>query len=170
MTGQITSVPLVYGGVRYRSHLEADWAATLTGLGIYFQYEPEPLRLPSGAVYDPDFFLPNQRVYCEAKGSHNDRLWKARELSAVLTATSYPGEFLVVVLRPAGPNGRAIWEAADDRQPPMLTHCPGCNGWAFTDIDEHGEYYCRQCGGNDVLPRAHYPGDLEMARAPRWAA
>lgn len=167
---RVTSVPLTYNGIRYRSHLEADWAAMLDHLGIYFEYEPEPYRLPSRACYTPDFFIPNQRVYLEAKGPHNERLYKPQEFAAVLRANEYPNAFLVVLLRPAGPTGCAMWEAVDGRQDPMLTDCPGCGGWAFADIDEHGDYYCRQCGCLDVLPGATFPGVLRMAHAPRAVA
>lgn len=78
--GQIRAVPRSYRGVRFRSTLEADWAATLTHLDIAWQYEPEAVTLPSGELYRPDFYLPECETWLEVKGPHNDRLDKALEL------------------------------------------------------------------------------------------
>lgn len=179
MTGP-KPIRVTYNGIRYRSALEADWAATFTDLGIYFEYEPQPWRMPSGAVYDCDFYLPNMRTYCEAKGPHNERLWKPREFAAALKATEYPRAFQVVVLRPAGPRAEAVWEPADPTDDcPWLTECDGCHLWAFTDRDEWGKRYCRRCYSEDVLLGAvrsgleqglHRELYLTMRRAPRWAA
>lgn len=177
--GQIAAIPIEYNGIRYRSALEADWAATFTHLRMYFEYEPQPWRMPSGAVYDCDFYLPNHRTYAEAKGPHNERLWKPREFATVLAATEFPRAFQVIVLRPAGPNGLACWESAiEETAAPLLSLCAGCGYWGFTDDDDDGGAYCRQCYSHAVLDHAHYPaGDgieatygLEMKRAPRpWA-
>jgi hypothetical protein len=173
----ITAVPTTYNGVSYRSRLEADWAAMLTELEVYFEYEPDPVRFPSGAVYDPDFYLPTLRTYCEAKGPQDQRLWKARELAALLALDEYPRMYQVVVLRPAGPRGEAAWESARPSDPtPRLANCDGCRLWGFTDINEVGESYCRRCWSTDVQIETYYSGlvpdkprdcYLPMAHAPR---
>jgi hypothetical protein len=77
----IKAVPQVYRGVRFRSTLEADWAATLDTLKIQWQYEPEAVRLPSGTFYRPDFYLPELTTWLEVKGPHDERLDKTRELA-----------------------------------------------------------------------------------------
>ncbi|MFJ8469584.1 PDDEXK family nuclease [Streptomyces swartbergensis] len=60
MTEPMDAVPTTYVGTRFRSRLEADWAVTLDGLGILWEYEPELIVLPSGTHYVPDFWLPDR--------------------------------------------------------------------------------------------------------------
>lgn len=84
----ITALPTTYKGTRFRSRLEADWAATLDSLDIAWIYEPEGYKLPSGACYSPDFWLPDMRVWLEVKGSHNQRIDLVREFDAALWAES----------------------------------------------------------------------------------
>lgn len=176
-------IPVTYDGITYRSALEADWGATFTDLGIFFEYEPQPYRLPSGAVYDCDFYLPTTRTYCEAKGPHNNRLWKPIEFAAVLAALEYPRAFQVLILRPAGPRGEAVWEQADPMaETPLLVYCFGCLRWCFTDTDtdDRGGVYCRCCYGSGNWDDARRSGGadehgwrgtyLDMRRAPRWKA
>ncbi len=52
----IAAIPTEYGGVRFRSRLEARWAVYFTQLGMPFLYEHEGYTLPSGN-YLPDFWL-----------------------------------------------------------------------------------------------------------------
>lgn len=149
-TQQISSVKTQYNGVWYRSALEADWAATFDKLGVYYEYEPEPLRLPSGVSYDCDFYLPTHQTYCEAKGAHNDRLWKPREFAAVLRAVYWPQEYQVIILRAAGPGGAAAWETADGSNNVRLIECDSercteLGGYSFTDYRDDGTEYCRRC-------------------------
>jgi hypothetical protein len=172
----IAAVPLKYNGVQYRSSLEADWAATFTHLGIYFEYEPQQWRMPSGAVYECDFYLPTLRTYCEAKGPHNERIWKPREFAAALKVTEYPHAFQVVILRPAGPSGSAAWELADDTEPEaMLAECDGCLHWGFTDFDDLWQARtCRRCGSSllrQVFTTDGHDGKhMQMQHANRKAA
>ncbi|GLX94565.1 hypothetical protein [Herbidospora sp. NBRC 101105] len=108
----ISAVPLVYNGVMFRSTLEADWAATLDALGVYWQYEPLALRLPSGAVYVPDFYLPALNAWAEVKGPHWERLAKPVELRATLAIAGGAGwweQVHVIVLEAPGPGDAASW-------------------------------------------------------------
>ena len=69
--------PTTYNGIKYRSKLEARWAAFFTTLGIEFDYEPEGFKFsgqykPNGygspsLSYRPDFFLPKLNVWAEVK-------------------------------------------------------------------------------------------------------
>jgi hypothetical protein len=98
----IRAVPLAYKGIKFRSSLEADWAATFDTLGIYWQYEPMALQLPSGQRYLPDFYLPNLHTWAEVKGPHWERLDKAVELrEAVNVTAAWVWQFIHVV--PATP-------------------------------------------------------------------
>jgi hypothetical protein len=56
MTEQRWGLPTEYGGVTFRSRLEARWALFFDALGVIWQYEPEGFDLPSG-LYVPDFWV-----------------------------------------------------------------------------------------------------------------
>lgn len=77
----IRAIPKTYSGVRFRSTLEADWACTLDRLSIRWQYEPGPVKLPSGELYLPDFYLPDVTTWLEVKGPHDERIGKVHELA-----------------------------------------------------------------------------------------
>lgn len=74
------AVPTLYSLTRFRSHLEADWAATLDTHGIAWEYEPQEVALPSGTRYLPDFWLPELGTWIEVKGPGIPRVEKAIEL------------------------------------------------------------------------------------------
>lgn len=65
----IKAIETVYNGYRFRSRLEARWAVFFDALGIEYEYEPEGFELPSGNRYLPDFYLPDDDVWVEIKGS-----------------------------------------------------------------------------------------------------
>ena len=69
-----------YGGVTFRSRLEARWAHAFDKHEIVWEYEPEWFNFElDGTEYNylPDFLLPDSALYVEVKGSHNERLDKA---------------------------------------------------------------------------------------------
>lgn len=174
---QITPMAIEYNGVRYRSALEADWAATFTDLGVHFEYEPQPYRLPSGAVYDCDFYLPNQHTYCEAKGPHNQRLWKPAEFAAAIEATEYPNAFMVLILRAAGPHGGLTWENAGSGPNPKFVRCRGCEHFGFATYDNTwGQWFCRRCDSTEFYSVTFPDSENSvgpyhpMGHAPRKAA
>lgn len=131
----ITSVPTTYAGVEFRSTLEADWAATLDSLGIVWQYEPEAVQLPSGAVYRPDFYLPRIATWLEVKGPHMQRVSKAYELAA---SVSDP-----VVIGLAPERGCITWQlvGAYRGDCAALAECRNCGAWWWLDVT--GEWGCR---------------------------
>ena len=59
-------IPTRYNGYLFRSRLEARWAVFFDALKIEYQYEPEGFQLAAG-WYLPDFFLPQVKLYAEAK-------------------------------------------------------------------------------------------------------
>lgn len=52
----IKALPSIYGGVRFRSRLEARWAIFFDKLGVKWEYEPEGFDM-DGVPYLPDFRL-----------------------------------------------------------------------------------------------------------------
>lgn len=64
-----TALKTEYNGIIYRSQTEARWAVFFDALGLQFTYEPETIRLSSGACYLPDFFIQDFDAYFEVKPS-----------------------------------------------------------------------------------------------------
>lgn len=63
-----TAIETLWRGVRFRSRLEARWAVFFDELGVEYSYEPEGFDI-DGIWYLPDFWLPQQSVFLEAKPS-----------------------------------------------------------------------------------------------------
>ncbi len=59
-----------YNGYRFRSRLEARWAAFFDTLGVRYEYEPEGFDL-DGLWYLPDFWLPMERIWVEIKPANS---------------------------------------------------------------------------------------------------
>lgn len=64
----IPSKPTVFGGVTFRSRLEARWAVFFARLGLEWQYEPRAYTTESwSGRYTPDFRLPELGMLIEIK-------------------------------------------------------------------------------------------------------
>ena len=176
-----------YRGTLFRSTLEADWAATLDQLGITWQYEPEAVKLPSGPLYRPDFYLPRIATWLEVKGPHDDRIWKTEELAGAVChqpecADDCHGEpgcywspYQVVVIGRAPAYGLADWTLLDpDRagfdphgwpwDPQALHQCPRCRQWWWPTSGAYGCRACRRDGGGDgdLHLRSYWPGSRPL--------
>jgi hypothetical protein len=164
-----------FRGVRFRSTLEADWAATFESWDIHWQYEPEAVRIDQKLSYLPDFWLPSIRVWAEAKGPLDTAIHKPRDLQRALQR-EHRGEWdftcpFVVILRPSE-NGTAMWEAAAPGSDPVIVLCPNCQHFGFMDYD--GAWRCRRyCKTktnkfwNEPGGGIWWPGELPFIRAPR---
>jgi hypothetical protein len=62
------AIPTWYGGIKYRSRLEANTASFLNDFNIKFEYESKSFKLPSGHHFCPDFWLPDHRSFLECRG------------------------------------------------------------------------------------------------------
>ena len=158
--GRIEAVPTEYGGTTFRSRLEADWAMTLDGAQIKWQYEPEAITLPSGTVYIPDFWLPEIGVWLEVKGPNVPRIEKATELARARTCRcelkctcSWPGGELVIVGRQSFPSdglepgrrpraGYAAWETPAGLSAYYMA-CSSCHRAQW--ITMRRPWRCRAC-------------------------
>lgn len=173
----IESVPTEYAGTLFRSRLEADWAATLDACHIQWQYEPETLTLPSGAVYIPDFWLPELGTWIEAKGPHTPRVEKTVELAqtrachcTAACTCRWPGGELVLLARQQLPHdptqpgrrpryGYANWETPHGPSAYYVV-CPGCarSQW----ITLRRPWRCRVCRRSLEKQRAYRAIDREL--------
>lgn len=76
-----------YSGVTFRSRLEARWALFFDLVGWDWDYEPAQYRLRPGMTYEPDIYLPNQRLWVEVKGAY----WlQARSIAKTASAVAGP--------------------------------------------------------------------------------
>lgn len=145
--GEIAATPITYGGVVFRSALEADWACTLDHHGIIWQYEPRLLKLPSGALYLPDFWLPGLHTFIEVKGPQMERVGKANELASVADLET------VITLIGFPPLMRRTGEFFHDpymqwrdplRYDTRFAQCPHCSAWQW--LRPQLSRRCRVCG------------------------
>lgn len=86
-----------YAGCRFRSRLEARWAVALDELGITWEYEAQGYKLPSGARYLPDFWLPDQQAHIEVKGSEDAFLAEAPRYAEAIQTSALPGYELIIL-------------------------------------------------------------------------
>lgn len=175
----IAPIPVEYSEVRFRSTLEADWAATLDAFGIEWQYEPIGVQLPSGILYRPDFYLPQIATWLEVKGPAGERLDKTRELARAVqcevrgcddTDTGLlcdgshywnPWQLVAVGLAPVRgkvtsyliDSGWGSWR--DDYD--ALTQCGSCSAWWWCGSGAYGcRAHRRGGGGDDDLHNSTY--------------
>ncbi len=81
-----SSMPTKYNGYLFRSELQARWAVFFDMLyQLGYEYLSESVSLPSGASYQPDFWLPSLQVFVKVDSSEEqvtaDDLLKAIEFS-----------------------------------------------------------------------------------------
>lgn len=170
MSGPIVAIPTTYAEVRFRSALEADWAATFDRLGWAWQYETTGV-LVDGLAYLPDFYLPAQNVYAEVKGPHDERLRKtealARSLSVVDTddpvASIRPPDWQTLVVLRTAERGVADWHdiTGPATSSVVIALCPECESHTFTDLA--GTWWCRVCRSRVTLEQWR-----EVIRPASW--
>lgn len=151
---RIRAVPTVYGGIRFRSTLEADYAALFDELGIDWAYEPLAVRLTTGDRYLPDFYLPGQRTYVEVKGPHGVGIEKPINLDHALELADFEPFWCAprVLIGEAG--GRLC--NSTGRPVVSVVDCQTCDHTVLLDLD--GPWHCRICG--EALGR--WPGFLDV--------
>lgn len=177
------AIPTTYAGVRFRSRLEARWAAFFDQLGWPWQYEPLDL-----AGYIPDFVLPfpDGRLLVEAKPATSfDALYPHIQK---LAAGGWDGAAALVGAYPmppyvGGEHLRAPWIFRDvgwdldHFVPSVITVCADCE--APTQVIG---WRCPRCGSDAnrlglgeqwMLPLAASAIDAHWAaaaNATQWVA
>jgi len=71
-SNNLKAIETRYQGCLFRSRLEARWAVFFDALDIPWEYEKEGYDLGEAGWYLPDFWLPQQQCFFEAKGSTAD--------------------------------------------------------------------------------------------------
>jgi hypothetical protein len=80
---EVTAIPTMYYGYRFRSRLEARYAVLFTTLGLKWKYEHEGFYL-DGLRYLPDFWFPERKWFADVKGEEpgSDDMEKMYRLAA----------------------------------------------------------------------------------------
>jgi hypothetical protein len=96
----VKAIPTRYDGRYFRSRLEARWAVFFNSCGIRYHYETEGFYVserlyPASETtfaYLPDFWLPDQELWVEVKGSlTDDECWKVLNAAASLSSNDGGG-------------------------------------------------------------------------------
>ena len=164
------AVPTIYRGIRYRSRLEAKWAAMFDRLGWQHRYEPV-----DGDRYIPDFLIEGERpLLVEIKPAtmldeYRDPVPKAerglrehwKHDVLILGMSPLPTQLDGTAAADATFHPPAGWlgELSDD-----------CSGWSW---DTGVWFSCKECGEVGVYqqmqswegrPCGHYDGDHLLGR------
>ena len=153
----IQAIPTRYGGLLFRSRLEARWALFFDRLHIPWEYEPQGFDIGDGQAYLPDFLLGMGKiVWAEVKPSvwadedgvaRWERFMLAQKPGSrgvLLTSmNSYSSQEFRRVTTPGDEGG--LWELSVP-----WSSCPA--GYHF-DLEERGALGpCRQCGETSKCP------------------
>lgn len=168
----IPAKPTVYGGLQFRSRLEAKWAAFFDTLGWPHEYEPMDL-----AGWIPDFLLKlDTPVLVEVKPATT--IEEMFSYTAKIDAADTSYEVLIVGASPIFDDGCGLPFIGLTREGEHRWGTGWGGAWAFSCDGKHfgfcheqGSYQCRVCGrydGDHHLHPLNGPrgDDLEM----RWRA
>lgn len=156
-SGRVTSIPTEYGGVMFRSKLEAGFAQLFDRAGLDWEFESEGYNL-NGIWYLPDLWLPDIDTIIEVKGI----LDANAETKATRLAEAAKGNNIQVIitqrLRPQSVQGLTerfiagtlvsdgkLFEAAS-----ILVRCPQCKKSSW------------KAPGLILCPRCHKKNDPEQ--------
>lgn len=154
------SIPTWYGGIRFRSKLEAQWAKFLDYHGVPWVYEPDGYEFEDGTRYLPDFWLPDSKQWFEVKGvMTDDDLHKCDMLaleSGHDVVVGYPDGALAIVhgelmYRLAVGTDIESWTFNTNKVPVsdevIMNRCRECGKVSF--FATWGDWECRCCGVHD---------------------
>ncbi|SRR6266702_2847710 len=142
----LRAIPTPYGGVKFRSRLEARWAMFFDRLHIPWEYEPQGFDIGDGEAYLPDFIvLLGDIVWTEVKPSvwaDPDGVARWRKFMGL----QKPGTRGVLL---TSMNGRTDQEflvlvTGEGEQHLPWSSCPA--GYHFDLIRRGSREECRQCG------------------------
>lgn len=167
----IKAIPTRYAGCHFRSRLEARWAVFFDALGIEWEYEPQGfncywrLNLDDTTFpYLPDFWLPDEHLWVEVKGSlTDDELLRLLNAAAFLSAPGggcgEGGDMLVCGPVPRPEPGSAQWMPTllhmhkGDLEATRWPDAEGCHGtqgeWpgvVARDVGGDGDQVIREVG------------------------
>lgn len=130
-------IPTMFVGVRFRSRLEARWAALFDELKIPWEYEPTDL-----VRYIPDFILnfPRKRLLVEIKPTDEHIAYAKHKIKH----SGWDGDSLIATSAQTREWGMMI-DASDAWDTAMLGFCKKCS--RVTIASACGSWECRSCDG-----------------------
>lgn len=157
----IVALPTYYGGVKFKSALEARWAMYFDEINVAWRYEDEGYELPSGR-YLPDFWLPVAGMHAEVKPDSGFSLTEMKKCLDLVGATR--NQVLLLDGPPRAVPFYCLEHSHSDAihlpQPPMraadgrddeadtyrVARIGDAYGGYFAIIDQFGQ----QCFGSDI--------------------
>lgn len=127
---RVRPLETIYGGVSFRSRLEARWAVFFDSLKITWHYEEEGFRLSPSLCYLPDFWFPRLAFFIEIKPAYPS--YQEQQKCSLLAMSTHRMVYLF---------HQGFVPEAQDELPTALAFFP--NG------DEDASYRwceCLQCG------------------------
>lgn len=159
-------IPTTYNGVRFRSRLEARYAAFFTEIGWPWRYEPIDLE-----GYIPDFMLGFEQgdVLFEVKGSMEDEAIAKSKIEA----SGWTGEAVVAAGDITSPRIGTLLEASVvgfEWGDADLFYCISCGQVSLHSGS--GSWHCRRCGETEghVGLFDPLPAWLAAANRVQWRA
>ena len=136
------AIPTVYGGVQFKSRMEAQCALLFDRFSVKWRYEPESYLLPSGINFMPDFYLYDLHTYFECRGYHTERsdaqVCEFGEL--IVSAEAFRlSKFICLQENNIQVYKRPLECALDGL---LLVYCDCCRLWIFLGL---GESCCSRC-------------------------
>jgi len=117
----ISAIPTVYKGIKFRSRLEVMWAVFFDELGYNWKYEYKSYKLPSG-WYLPDFYFPSLKVFAEVKPNKLTSFERLKCIELSMMFIDVP--ILLLVGVPTLSTIKTIMNGADSHE---LVPMPVCN-------------------------------------------
>lgn len=151
---QLQAQPTEYGGICFRSKLEAKTAQALDNIGIPYIYEPEGFQLTNGLWYKPDFYLPEVKQFIECKGKMDQT--DAAKVYGLVEDTGHPilviGYENAILIKRFFDDGDIVTYEHDEIH---IAECTKCESVRFISMSD--TYRCPHCGAYDG---DHYLADL----------
>jgi len=133
-----------YNGIRMKSRLESRLAKFLDTLKIKWVYEPEHFMLSSGIIYVPDFYLPDLKMWIEAKGvikEHN------KEISRTFVTDNNTELILISTQKTFWFSDKDFIDGFCEDKSIWIGECSNCNSKFF--VSNLGSYHCRRCNNHE---------------------
>lgn len=136
---EIKPIETIYNGYRFRSRLEARWAVFFDAIGIRYVYEPEGFVGWNGTYYLPDFYLIDENVYAEVKGTDVQLMNDAHKFEGTIDFCATPIATAGLILLGNIPYREGCIPYFDL----LFWHKGVCSTKCLFDIDgfHHAEYY-----------------------------
>ena len=151
-TIQLRVLPTTYHNIKFRSRLEARWAAYFDMIGVKWQYEPEGYQLDCGN-YCPDFLCEKGSFFVEVKPTEEECEATKNKLRSLARMT---GKNVYCVVGP--PSLDSQWgcnEEGEDVQDSIFCH------YAFT-YKRWGCPFYGETNGIDDEPYHHLAANMRF--------